>query len=100
MKKPHAPEVRRLLRAHDEGLTVSEIMKMMPAISRPVSARRVLENMPDAYIDRWVLPKRGQWQAVWCIVTPPPHCPYPTERFHPETRWAESSYARPARLPL
>ena len=50
--------------------------------------------MPVAYIDRWVDPVRGQWRAVWCVVVPPEHCPYPTDRFKPETRWVDSTYTR------
>lgn len=90
MKKPHAPEVRDFLRTRPDGATVTEICKESPRILSEGSARKVLENMPDAYIDRWVTPIRGQWQAIWCVVVPPRHCPYPTDRFTPETRWVQA----------
>ena len=87
MKKPHAHAVRDYLRQREDGATINDILRALPTISCDRVARKVLEQMPDAYIDRWDNPKRGQWQAVWCVVTPPPHCPYPTQRFTPETRW-------------
>ena len=87
MKKPHAPAVRDFLRQREDGATLAEICRAIPAVSRENVLRKVLEQMPDTYIDRWESPKRGQWQAVWCVVTPPAHCPYPTDRFTPETRW-------------
>ena len=94
MKQPHHPAIRALLRQNENGLTMHAIMKALPDISSESVLRRCLENMPDAYIDRWVDPIRGQWRSVWCIVVPPEHCPYPTDRFKPETRWVDSSYHR------
>jgi len=44
--------------------------------------KRALEQMPDAYIDRWEAYKgRGQlpWRAVWCVVVPPKNCPMPSK---------------------
>ena len=90
MKKPHAPALRDYLRACADGRTVEQIAPVIGASAR--TTRKVLYRMPDVYIDRWLKEpgNRGQYQAVWCIVTPPPHCPYPTERFlePPKTRWA------------
>jgi hypothetical protein len=45
--------------------------------------------MPDVYIDRWIAGPRGQYEAVWVAVKVPAHCPYPTDRYKPETRWAK-----------
>lgn len=88
MKKPHAPNVRALLRQHPDGLPIGEISKALGLTIKVLN--RTLNAMPDTYIDRWFLsPKsRGQYQGVWCVVVPPPHCPYPTDRFKPATRWA------------
>lgn len=94
MKQPHHPAIRQLLRNNPDGMTQAQIMQSLPDVSRDAVLRRCLENMPDAYIDRWVDPVRGQWQSVWCVVIPPAHCPYPTDRFKPETRWVDSSYHR------
>lgn len=90
MKKPHMPEIRALLRAHTDGLTIAEIHERMPHVKKPETLRKCLERMPDAYIDRWTKTRnaRGQYSAIWCVVVPPKHCPYPTERFDkPATRW-------------
>jgi len=94
MKRPHHPEIRDLLRRHPEGLTLNEIAEKLERLSSGSDARRSMESMPDAYIDRWVGPVRGQYVAVWCVVVPPAHCPHPTGRFKPETRWADNSYTR------
>ena len=96
MKRPHHPEIRAVLRLHPDGLTTNDVAELCERVSGAEVARRSLESMPDAYIDRWVAKRgaRGQWQAVWCVVVPPPHCPYPTERFKPETRWVDNSYRR------
>lgn len=88
MKKPHHPAIRALLRQHPDGLTTEMICKHIPAISSDKTLRKCLEAMPDTYIDRWVAPRRGQWQAVWCIVVPPENCPHPdTEKEPARTRW-------------
>lgn len=88
MKKPHLPAIRELLRASRDGMTVDQLMRCLPQISTPSVLRKCLDRMPDAYIDRWLLEpgKRGQFQAVWTVVTPPPHCPYPTARFDNTTK--------------
>lgn len=87
MKRSHHPEIRELLRRHPEGLTTQDIAANLERISGAAAARRALESMPDAYIDRWIKPARGgHYNAVWCVVTPPPHCPYPTDMFAPKTR--------------
>jgi hypothetical protein len=76
MKSPYHPKVRALLRAHPDGLTQRAIAEGVPGLRIDV-ARNTLINMPDAYIDRWADPVRGQWQAVWCVVVPPDNCPKP-----------------------
>lgn len=88
MKKPHAPDIRRVLVENPDGLTISRIHRRLPDITHAETVRNALERMPDAYIDRWTTPIRGQYQAVWRVVVPPRHCPYPTDRYKPETRWA------------
>lgn len=84
MKKPHLPAIRELLRAHSDGLTVKEILAKLPQISKAAVVRSSLAKMPDAYIDRWVIKggTRGQDEAVWMVVVPPPHCPHPKDRYY------------------
>lgn len=83
MKKAHAPAVRELLRANPEGLTNQEIRDKLGLDEvKQATMLRVLQGMPDVYVDRWVLLRnaRGQFSAVWCAVVPPANCPYPTDR--------------------
>jgi len=81
MKKPHTPDIRALLRENDGGMTIKELLALLPQISKPETLRKCLERMPDAYIDRWTGPVRGQYYAVWCVVVPPEHCPHPRDRY-------------------
>lgn len=71
-------KLRGLLRAAEDGLTVAD----MAVVSghAPDAVRTSLLRMPDAYIDRYSAPVRGQHPAVWCVVVPPPHCPRPTSK--------------------
>lgn len=95
MKKPHAPAVRVYLRNHPEGATICDMMKNVESLHNTSdhTLRNVLGSMPDAYIDRWADPKRGQYQAVWCVVIAPAHCPYPTDRFEHHSKWIDKHKA-------
>ena len=68
--------VRRVLRDSEDGLTVKQIMDLSQVHTDSLS--RILQTMPDAYIDRWSGPTQGQYSAVWCVVVPPENCPRPT----------------------
>jgi hypothetical protein len=71
-------QIRALLRAHPDGLSTTEIAKH---VNREASnTGKLLHGMPDTYIDRWNGPTRGQYTAIWCIVTPPDNCPHPTKK--------------------
>lgn len=75
------PELRALLREHADGLTVAQLavqLRLKVKDMRPNSIQTSLATMPDAYIDRWEGPNRGQYAAVWCVVVPPENCPKPT----------------------
>ncbi len=95
MKKPHAPALRSYLRDHPEGATIAQMQKDVESLAKvnDHTLRNALGSMPDVYIDRWADPKRGQYQAVWCVIVPPPDCPYPTNRFRPETTWIKKNAA-------
>jgi hypothetical protein len=50
--------------------------------------------MPDVYVDRWRLGKRGQFEKVWVAVPVPDDCPHPKDRLKwgafykkPKTEW-------------
>ena len=68
--------IRQLLLEHPDGLTIKTIAERVGREGDTV--RKLLSNMPDAYIDRWDGPTRGQYAAVWCVVVPPDNCPHPT----------------------
>jgi hypothetical protein len=76
MSKSKHDLVRKVLRDSADGLTVKQIMDLSQVHTDSLS--RILQTMPDAYIDRWTGPDRGQYSAVWCVVVPPENCPRPT----------------------
>ena len=79
MKANH-PVIRAILREHTDGLTIKQLVELIPATQGPT--RTALKNMPDAYIDRWVkadAPK-SKYEAVWAVVMPPEDCPRPTTK--------------------
>jgi hypothetical protein len=70
--------MRELLRRYPDGLTTVEAATYT-GISYD-NTKRVLADMPDVYIDRWVLrdgPGREPWRCVWCAVDVPDNCPKP-----------------------
>jgi len=74
---PKQKLIREILRANDNGLTVEQLSQAADVgLSR---AYRVVNAMPDAYIDRWLKVGR-RLTAVWCVVIPPPHCPKPERK--------------------
>jgi hypothetical protein len=79
MIQPNHPNIRRLLRRHNDGLTTSQISGTL-GINRD-SAYRALRNMPDTYIDRWTEAKlREPSEAIWCAIVPPRDCPKPVKK--------------------
>lgn len=77
MSKSRHPEIRALLRKYDDGMTLGQIGAALDL--RPDVLKNCMPAMPDAYIDRWSSPTRGQYAAVWCVVVPPANCPHPTD---------------------
>jgi hypothetical protein len=68
--------VRSLLRENPDGMDVGTIANNLN--KEPVNIRRMLKNMPDAYIDRWThFGGTGMPSAIWCVVVPPENCPRP-----------------------
>jgi len=79
MIPPNHPNIRRLLRRHSDGLTVSSIAETLGI--KKDSAYQALRNMPDTYIDRWTEAKQSEpAQAVWCAIVPPKDCPKPVKK--------------------
>jgi hypothetical protein len=77
MSKSKHDLVRKVLRDSEDGLTVKQIMDLSQVHTDSLS--RILQKMPDAYIDRWSGPTKGQYSAVWCVVVPPENCPQPSK---------------------
>mgnify|MGYP003632705186 FL=1 len=68
-------EIRALLRAHSDGMTIEQVVW---AVKRDkANVKKTIRAMPDAYIDRWEAVPRKQYAAVWCVVVPPEDCPRP-----------------------
>lgn len=77
VKTNRIKQVRELLRQTSDGMTVGDILKALPGTDKS-HISRILNNMPDAYIDRWQSDKTKRWhRAVWCVVIPPENCPKP-----------------------
>ena len=78
MSKSRHPEIRALLREHEDGMTVDELALIL-RVEKENAVRTALKQMPDTYIDRWRKPRMGTYTAVWCVVVPPPNCPKPSD---------------------
>lgn len=65
--------LRKLLRAHPDGLTVASLCAKLNVDRGSKTVYAALHRMPDAYIDRW------SPSAVWCVVEVPPHTPRPSK---------------------
>lgn len=68
-------KTRELLRNSPDGLTARQIADAFDYDNMP-HMYRILQSMPDAYIDRWQRTGK-RLSAVWCVVVPPPNCPKP-----------------------
>ena len=68
------PAIRKILRAHPDGLTIAQIGRLIGVGYDTV--RGALNAMPDVYIDRWEKSVRS-FTAVWVAVVPPANCPRP-----------------------
>lgn len=75
MRRDHRLQlVRQVLRDTPDGMTVAQLAQV--AGTDKTHAHRIVNKMPDAYIDRWQ--KSGaHLSAVWCVVVPPENCPRP-----------------------
>ena len=49
--------LRKRLRGHD-GMTTKQLSQLVDSCPRDIT--RSLKAMPDAYVDRWTGPERGQ----------------------------------------
>ena len=91
--------IRTLLRARPGGMTPKEIAAELDL--HPANVRTSLRAMPDVYVDRWRLGKRGQFEKVWAAAHVPEDCPHPKDRVKwgvhkakPKTQWVILEGAR------
>ena len=72
-------KIRLLLQSYPDGLTTLEVSQYLSMNYN--NAGKILEGMPDTFIDRWVPREgtgRGKWSAVWCAIEVPENCPMPS----------------------
>lgn len=85
MKKSRHHDIRAALTASEDGLTILELSVVLEMNYKAV--QKAVKNVYGIYIDRWSVPKRGQFSAVYMCVEIPTDAPHPTERYVPQTLW-------------
>jgi hypothetical protein len=92
MKPVRQRKIRTLLRSRPHGMTPNEIAEVTGI--HVANVRTALRAMPDVYVDRWRMGKRGQFEKVWAAVYVPDDCPHPKDRLKwgafykkPKTHW-------------
>lgn len=91
MKESRHDKIRVMLLNSPDGLTTSQIAKQLGSTYK--SVQKTMNNIYGVYVDRWDVPRRGQFAAVWMCVDVPPDSPHPTDRYlpRPSTTWQSSS---------
>jgi biotin operon repressor len=85
MKFSRHQAIREVLLESEDGMTIQEIADKLGCGYK--SIQKTIKVIWGVYIDRWAVPKRGQFAAVYMCVEVPPHAPHPTERYLPKTMW-------------
>lgn len=76
MRKSNHHAIRASLKSHPDGLTATEISEHTGKDRSAI--KRALQEMPDVYIDRWVIPRRRRvLTPVYVAVNVPEDCPRP-----------------------
>lgn len=75
MRKSNHHELRALLRANPDGLTVKQLCSLTG--KQQAATHRALEGMPDVYRDRWNVTPGIKPAAVYIAVPVPEDCPPP-----------------------
>jgi hypothetical protein len=86
MKKSRHQQIRNLLLASEDGLTIKQIAAAL-GDDNYKSVAKTVKLIHGLYIDRWTVPKRGQYATVYMCVEVPADAPHPTERHLPKTQW-------------
>jgi len=78
--------IRDLLLDSEDGLTIKQIAEHFGAGTKTI--QKTMKAIWGIYIDRWTVPKRGQFAAVYMCIEIPENAPHPTERYvEPKTVW-------------
>ena len=86
MKFSRHQAIREALLESEDGLTLHQLAERFDCNYKTLS--KTIKNVWGVYIDRWAVPKRGQFAAVYMCVPVPDHAPHPTERYlPPKTLW-------------
>ena len=85
MKFSRHQAIRETLLESEDGMTIQEIADKLGCGYK--SIQKTIKVIWGVYIDRWAVPKRGQFAAVYMCVEVPPHAPHPTEKYLPKTMW-------------
>jgi hypothetical protein len=93
MKRSRHQMIRDILLASDDGLTVKQIGDAL-GDDNYSSILKTVKLIHGLYIDRWTVPKRGQFAAVYMCVEVPSNAPHPTEQYIPQTIWRNDGAGR------
>lgn len=85
MKKSRHQDIRNALSVSVDGLTLLELAVEIDSNYKAV--QKAIKNVWGVYVDRWTVPKRGQFAAVYMCADVPSNAPHPTERYLPKTLW-------------
>jgi hypothetical protein len=85
MKFSRHQAIREVLLESEDGMTIQQIADKLDCGYK--SIQKTIKVIWGVYIDRWAVPKRGQFAAVYMCVEVPSHAPHPTERYLPTTMW-------------
>ena len=85
MKFSRHQAIREVLLESEDGMTIQQIADKLDCGYK--SIQKTIKVIWGVYIDRWAVPKRGQFAAVYMCVEVPAHAPHPTERYLPKTIW-------------
>ena len=66
MKESRHDKIRVLLLNSSDGLTTTQIAQQLGSTYK--SIQKTMNNIYGVYIDRWDVPRRGQFAAVWMCV--------------------------------
>jgi hypothetical protein len=77
MKSRH-PAIRELLLTSEDGLTVTQIATHFGC--DPDTLYNTMKAVWGVYIDRWMGPNRGQYEAVYMCVEIPENAPRPNTK--------------------